>query len=89
MQNQPTVKTGKKKISLFAQQFNVSGAKDFGSIVEQETSKIKEGEKPDQMEITEEGRFISIMKYQNQLNKTRSTNKYTKVTLLKLLINSL
>ncbi|XP_071163795.1 RNA polymerase II-associated protein 1-like [Mytilus edulis] len=52
--NQLTAKTGKKKISLFAQQFNASGAKDFGSMVEQETSKIKEGEEPDQMEITEE-----------------------------------
>ena len=38
-------------------------------MVEQETSKIKEGEEPDQMEITEEGSFFSIIKYQNQLNK--------------------
>lgn len=53
LSNQPTAKTGKKKKSLFAQQFNASGAKDFGSMVEQETSKIKEGEEPEQMEISE------------------------------------
>jgi hypothetical protein len=54
--NQSVPRQGKKK-SLFAQQYSSTGVKDFGLIVQQETSRVSGSGEPEEMDTSEESKI--------------------------------